>query len=242
MKTLENLETSLNWYFELHPEEEDRAETYHHMDLGDYLRQVLSWYYRFTNHLILKNQLVFADASLYTSPDIAVIKDVNLTKSQIKKLISWKIDPPTRFAPAVAIEISSYSNWDKDIELDKLPKRYADLGVKEYFAYDPEGYWQENVRLKGWQNVNGQMQPLKLNKGKIWSVELNCYVAADNSWLWFEDKNGKTLLTKAEAEEEARKAECERGEAEAQARELERVKAEKMAAKLREMHIDPDTL
>jgi Uma2 family endonuclease len=221
MKTLENLETSLKWYFEMHPEEEDMAETYKHMDLGDYLRQVLSWYYRFEKHLILKNQLVFSDDSLYTSPDIAVVKDVNLTKTQIEKLKSWKINPPSRPAPALAIEISSDSNWDKDIELDKLPKKYADLGVKEYFAYDPEGYWNEEVRLKGWHNVNGQMQPLKLKDGKIWSQELNCYVAADASWLWFEDKKGKTLLTKAEATQE---------------------RAEKMAAKLREMNINPDTL
>jgi Uma2 family endonuclease len=226
MQTLTELDNSLKWYFELHPEELDMAEAYDHMDLGDYLRQVLLWYYHFEKYLILKNQLVFIDKTVYTSPDIAVVK-VALSREERKKLRSWRVNPPDRPAPAVAFEISSESNYPKDIDADKLRKDYADIGVKEYFAYDPDNYWGENVRLKGWRNNKGQMQALPLVDGrKIWSNELNCYVAASNDWMWFETREGELLPTRAEAKDQARQREYERAEAERERAERERLAKE----------------
>jgi hypothetical protein len=107
------------------------------------------------------------------------------------------------------------------------------------------------------------MRPLALEGNKIWSNELNCWLVAGHEWLWLEDGAGKVLLTEAEArgeqakaERERAEAERERAEAEAQAREFERQRAEaekkraeaereraeRLAAKLRELNIDPDTL
>jgi Uma2 family endonuclease len=267
MQTLYEVEDSLKWYYELYPEELDMSESLQHRDINDYLRQVLLWYYRFEKHLILANQLIF-QPGIHTSPDIAVIKNVTLPKN--RKIVSWKVNPPSRPAPSVTLEISSESNWDKDIEADKLPKQYAELGVKEYFAYDPEGFWGEAGRLKGWRNENGVLHPLVVQNERVWSNELNCWVACNDDWLWFEDRSGKRLLTEAEAqreqlaaEAEAReierqKAEIERqraelekqraeaesykAEVERQRAEFEKQKAEKMAEKLRELNIDPDKL
>jgi Uma2 family endonuclease len=188
-------EDSLAWYYELYPEEYDMAETLLHRDLGDYLRQVLKWYFYAQSCLILANQLVFRKG-LYTSPDIAVIKDVNLPKH--RKVTSWKVTS-RRKAPNVTLEISSSGNWDKDILLDKLVKSYAELGVGEYFAFDPEGFWGEEERLKGWRNDGGAMRPLPLEGNKIWSNELNCWLVAGHEWLWLEDGAGKVLLTGAGA-------------------------------------------
>jgi Uma2 family endonuclease len=234
MQTLTELDNSLKWYFELHPEEMDMAETYDHMDLGDYLRQVLLWYYRFKNYLILKNQLVFIDKSIHISPDIAVVKDVNLNQAQLKKLKSWRVDPPTRLAPVVVIEISSKSNYPKDIDADKVRQDYTDLGVNEYFAYDPDGFWGEDVRLKGWRRANGQLQAIPLiDNRKIWSEELDCFVVASNEWMWFETIDRKVLLTEAMAQsqraaeqEQARLVEFDRAEAEKERAEQERLAKE----------------
>jgi Uma2 family endonuclease len=266
MKTLDDLETSLEWYFEMHPEERDMGESFRHMRIGDYLRQVLLWYFRAEKHVILKNQIVFTDRTHTTSPDIAVIKNVNLSEAEVDDLVSWRIDPPRRPAPSVVIEISSSGNWDKDIELDKLPERYAEFGVKEYFAYDPKGYWEdEEVSLKGWRNENGQMEALELEDGRIWSVELNCYVVDNDGGLIFEDANGNRLLTEAEAKDletlEARQranaeaiarfaeyeraeAERQRANAEAQAREQERqrVEAESQAKELEKQRAEAEYL
>jgi Uma2 family endonuclease len=282
MKTLNELDTSLKWYFDMHPEEKDMGETYKHMKIGDYLRQVLLWYFRAEKHLILKNQVVFTTIHRTTSPDIAVVKNVNLSEEEKDNIVSWRIEPPHRPAPSLVIEISSSGNWDKDIELDKLPARYAEFGVKEYFAFDPKGYWEdEEVGLKGWRNENGQMQPLDLVDNKIWSDELNCWVVDADGKLCFEDAAGNLLLTESEAKDltlfqaqlraeleaqakelERQRAEAEtlraeqRAEAEAQAKELERQRAEaetlraeqerqraeRLAAKLRELDIDPDKL
>jgi hypothetical protein len=41
MQTLNELDTSLKWYFEMHPKEENMGEAYRHRNLSEYLRQVL---------------------------------------------------------------------------------------------------------------------------------------------------------------------------------------------------------
>jgi Putative restriction endonuclease len=269
MQTLNEVENPLKWYYELYPEEKDMAEALQHRILGNYLYELLIWYYRAEKHLILANQVVYRDRKLMVSPDVTVIKNVGLTKKQRIKFTSWKVDPPSRPAPSIAIEISS-----KDIEPDKLPEKYAELGVKEYFAYDPLGVWQQEVKLMGWRNQNGTMQPLDLENGRLWSDELNCWLVEDEEFLRLLDIDGNRLLTKAETDEiarefeyrraeqerqaketlqiqleqERRKAEEERQRAEARAEEErqkaeeERQRAEKLAAKLRELKIDPDTL
>jgi Uma2 family endonuclease len=263
MQVIDEVDSPIKAYYERFPEEKDMAEAYQHRDLADYLRQVLMWYYRAEKYLILSNQVVMKDKNLTTSPDIAVIKDVDLTPAQIRRISGWKINPPKRPAPAVTIEISSESNYPKDIDLDKLPRDYAELGVKEYFAFDPFGYWGLEVQLRGWRNQNGRIEELPLEDGRIWSEELNCWIVSEDEFLWLEDKNRNRLLTRAEAEHERAQAELkrahaeflraqaeyERAEAEAHAKDLERqraeaerARAERLAAKLRELDIDPDQI
>src|SRR2546423_14915015 len=63
------------------------------------------------------------------APDIAVIKGVAL-----RPLTSWRVQT-TGPAPHVVLEILSAETWKKDLE--EKPGIYAQLGVQEYFAYDP---------------------------------------------------------------------------------------------------------
>lgn len=228
MQTITELETPIKWYYELYPEEEEMSEAYQHRSLSHYLYQLLTWYYRAENHLILANLVVYRNRKQMTSPDVAVVKDVNLDEEALRKLAGWKVNPPIQPAPTVVFEISSEGNWDKDITLDKLPDRYAKLGVQEYFAFDPLGVWGEAVTLKGWRNQNGQPTSISLENGRMWSSELNCWLVPDNEFLWLDDINGNRLLTESQAE--------------AIARDLEHQRAEKFAAKLRELGIDPDKL
>jgi Uma2 family endonuclease len=227
MKTLDELDTSLKWYFEMHPEEEDMGEGYHHRNYANYLQEVLRWYYRAEKYLILADQLVFIDRNRTTSPDIAVIKvpDAEVHPSE-GELFSWRISPPDRPAPDVTIEISSDGNWGKDIEEDKLPKVYGELGVKEYFACDPFGYWGEAVQIKGWRYKSGKREKLKLVKGRMLSAELGCWLNIRDDRVVLEDQGGKLLLTKAEAREKALWAEYNRAEQEYQRAEQEYLRAE----------------
>jgi Uma2 family endonuclease len=197
MQTLNEVENPFEWYYEMYPKEKDMVESLHHRIHGNYLFDLMTWYYRAEKHLILANQFVFRNRNLTVAPDLAVIKDVDLTDNERRYIVSWKVDPPRRPAPAFTLEISSAENYEKAIDADKLPDKYARLGVKEYFAYDPLGVWDENVRLKGWRNVAGQMQPLPMVNGRIWSTELSCWLLEDEAFLRLEDVNGKRLLTEA---------------------------------------------
>lgn len=247
MQTLNELENPIKWYYELYPEEETMSEADRHFSLVHYLYELLKWYYRAEKHLILGNIVVYRDRKLMTSPDITVVKNVELTEAERDKLSGWKVNPPERPAPAVTLEISSESNYPKDIQAHRLPRDYARLGVKEYFAYDPLGVWGEAVRLKGWRNEEGIMQPLEYVEGMLWSEELECMLIPAGRYLWLSNREGKMLMTEAEeaqerAEEKRRQAqaESERAEQERQRAEQAQQTVERLMEQLRSLGVEPD--
>jgi hypothetical protein len=60
--------------------------------------------------------------------------------------------------PDFVLEVTSSSTQEND-EIDK-PLKYAQLGVAEYFQYDPTGDYLQ-PQLKGSRLVRGQYQPLQ---------------------------------------------------------------------------------
>ncbi|MEI7556732.1 hypothetical protein, partial [Candidatus Chlorohelix sp.] len=117
----------------------------------------------------------------------------------------------------------------------------------------------------------GEAAPIEPDEqGRLWSEELESWLAADGLFLRLYDRNGAMRLTKGEAEREGRlaervmrlaeeaekqmeregrlaefqRAERERTEKEAEHQRAERERAEKEAAwaKLRELGIDPEKL
>ncbi len=160
-----------------------------------------------------------------------------------------------RPAPSVVFEISSKETWAEDLNLK--PEQYRQMGVKEYFAYDPNvpTLWTEKrkkteVRLRGWSYEVGQMTELTLNAdGWLWSAALNSWLGPDTEMLRLYDRDKKLRLTKAEAEEAAkivaqvaRETERAAKETERAAKETERTAKERAWAKLRELGIDPESL
>jgi hypothetical protein len=106
------------------------------------------------------------------------------------------------------------------------------MGVKEYFAYDPNDpqYWRDKSRrLRGWRLSGDQLQELKPDeRGWLWSEELDSCLGADGEFLRLYDKPGNMRLTKAETEQAAKEA--------------ERTAKEVAWAKLRELGINPEDL
>ena len=167
-----------------------------------------------------------------------------------------------RPAPSVVFEISSKETWAEDLKLK--PEEYRQMGVKEYFAYDPNvpTLWTEKrkkteLRLKGWRYEGGEITELSLNAdGWLWSEALDSFLGPDTEMLRLYDKDKKLRLTKAEAEEAAKIAaqvareaeraakEAERAakEAERAAKEAERAAKERAWARLRELGVDPESL
>ncbi|MCP4110395.1 MAG: Uma2 family endonuclease [Desulfobacteraceae bacterium] len=137
--------------------------------------------------------------------------------------LQWKED---EIAPQAVFEILSPGNRPK--EMNRKFKFYEKYGVEEYYIYDPD-----RVELKGWTRTGNQLCPVKNTEGWISPILKIRFEIVDNELVVFRP-DGRKFLSPQEIEHRAAKAE--------KLAEAERQKAQKLADKLREMGIDPDSL
>jgi hypothetical protein len=130
----------------------------------------------------------------------------------------------------VVFEIASDKTWRNDLR--EKPEEYAQMGVEEYFAYDPH---VPTIRRKNPQRLFGWRLNRETNQvvvmptgqdGRIWSNHLDSFLVPDGKYLRLYDQFGHLRLTGFEAQ-------TIRAEMEAQ-------RANKLAEKLRKLGIDPD--
>jgi len=250
----------LEYYYDTHPTQEDlMGESTFQSELIHYLIEVLWWFYRAEKWFIVTNLNIYQTSNFRENPivpDVAVFKGVILEQQGVK---SWKMLLPNRPAPTVVFEICSEKSINDD--LVEKPEKYGRLGVKEYFAYDPNEQAlrkKAGERLYGWRYTwNGDAAPIEPDEqGRMWSEELESWLVADGGYLRLYDHTGAMRLTKGEAEREGRlaeyqraerermekEAEYQRAERERMEKEAERMEKEAAWAKLRELGIDPEKL
>jgi len=118
--------------------------------------------------------------------------------------------------PGVLFEIASGRTWREDIT-DKV-QLYAELGVREYFIFDPEGVYIEPP-LQGFRLSRGLYVPLRAaSDGSLISRELGLRLVKEGTMLRLRHaRTGRRVLTRAEraenAERRTRKARQETQEA-----------------------------
>lgn len=205
------------------------GETYIHRMLVQYLMDILGWLFHGQRCALYAN-LKFYQTPEYReeplAPDIAVIQGVD-----IQEVTSWYVGK-TGPAPQVIFEIGSAGTWKTD--LDEKPQQYAQMGVQEYFAYDPNKRPLRRgapSRLFGWQldRASNEMREMPLHPdGSLWSIQLNSRLVPDGQYLRLYDQFGNLRLTRAEAAERRADAEAEMRRA--------------LAEKLRSLGIDPDRI
>jgi len=132
----------------------------------------------------------------------------------------------------------STANTDKGLKKEIYQDTFRTL---DYFWFDP--YTQE---FAGFHLVDGEYQPLQASEqGYLWSQQLGLYLGAYQGLLRFFTRDGQLVPTPEEtaeqAEQKAGQAEEKAEQAEQKAEQAEQ-KAERLAAKLRELNIDPDTI
>ena len=231
----QHFEDEVAYYYDFHPTEEDlMGETSVHSYLVRYLMEVLTWQFRGQPCAIYENLNFYQtdNAKEYPlAPDIAVIKGVDF-----RDVRSWRVGK-TGSAPQVVFEIASEETWENDLEMK--PVKYALMGVKEYFAYDPNDrplLRGTSRRLFGWQLDKGGRVMREMPvcpDGSVWSQYLESLLVPDTKYLRLYDSAGQLRLTGEEAEAEARRAETRRADAEAR-------RADALAEKLRALGVDPD--
>ena len=118
---------------------------------------VLQYYFRHqenvyvSGHLFIYYEKGVPDAVV--SPDVFVIKGVSNKKRRIYKV--WEEDNKV---PNWVLEVTSASTRYTDTE--SKPQKYADMGVAEYFQYDPTGDYLQPQQLQGFRLVNGKYESI----------------------------------------------------------------------------------
>jgi Uma2 family endonuclease len=164
----------------------------------------------------------------FRGPDFFVVLD---TERKTRK--SWVVWEEDGKYPHVILEILSESTANTDRDLKK--KLYQDIfRTPDYFWFDP--YTLEFV---GFHLVDGKYQPLEPNnQGYLWSQQLELYVGIYQGLLRFFTVDGELVPTPEEEADFQR----QQKEFEQQQKEIAQQKAERLAAKLRELNINPDTI
>jgi Uma2 family endonuclease len=174
-------------------------------------------------------------AENFRGPDFFAVLD-----TQRKTRKSWVVWEEDGKYPHVIIEILSASTAKVDKE-DKKKLYQNTFRTPNYFWFDPE-----NLELAGFYLVKGRYRKLKANKqGHLWSEQLELFLGVEQGVLRFFNPNGELVPTPQEeavsAEQRAESAEQRAASAEQRAESAEQ-RAQKLAAKLRELNIDPETL
>ncbi|MBV6626963.1 MAG: Uma2 family endonuclease [Rivularia sp. (in: Bacteria)] len=162
----------------------------------------------------------------FRGPDFFVVLD---TERKTRK--SWVVWEEDGKYPNFILEILSDSTASVDRDLKK--KLYQNtFRTPNYFWFDPY-----TLEFAGFNLVVGEYQPIEPNKqGRLWSQQLDLYLGIHEGLLRFFTADGVLIPTP----EEQAELEREQKEYERQEKEIAQQKAERLAAKLRELNIDPD--
>ena len=129
----------------------------------------------------------------------------------------WREGKP----PDWVLEVASQSTVARD--LDYKNRFFAEMGVREYWLFDPKGgQFPSGARLQGLKLVGGEYRRLGSRLGMIHSKALGLHVRREGRLLRFRDpKTGEDVPHQGESEKQ-RKAETRRRKAaEARIAELE---------------------
>ena len=222
------------------------AETFVHLYAMLVTIEVLTQYLQGQRATVLGNQFMYYSQGfprLRVAPDVMVIFDVEPGGRDNYKI--WEEGQ----VPSVIFEMTSQSTRSKDEVFKKT--LYAQLGVQEYWLFDPKGEWLEPA-LQGYR-LHGEEYEL-ISDGISKSLKLR--LAHEGQLIGFYRRdNGERLLIPSELAvalkqealarqqaEQAAQAERQRAEAAEQAQLETQKKLEQLQAKLQEMGVDPDEI
>ena len=129
--------------------------------------------------------------------------------------VSYKIYEEGGKAPDFVLEITSKGTVTKDREQN--PLIYRDLGVKEYFQYDPTGEYLKPTSLQGVRLEQGKYEAIAVSvlpddilslHSEVLGLDLHLY--PDRGFRFYDPISNQVLLSYAEAERARFQAELER--------------------------------
>ncbi|MDJ0674091.1 MAG: Uma2 family endonuclease [Calothrix sp. MO_167.B42] len=224
--------------------DEPPLETELHLEQIMLLLKCLKWLWRDRNDFYTAGNLTIyysphqRKSEDFRGPDFFVVLD---TERKVRK--SWVVWEEHGKYPNLILEILSESTANTDRELKK--QIYQDtFRTPDYFWFDPY-----SLEFAGFHLVDGKYQPLQPNnQGHLWSQQLGLYLGIYDGLLRFFTSEHELVPTPeevaelAESERQQKEYERQQKEYERQQKEIAQKKAEKLAAKLRELNIDPEDI
>ena len=235
--------------------DEPPVETELHLEQIMLLIKSLKWLWKERTDFYAVGNL-----SIYYSPHQKKLKDVRgpdffvVLGTERKTRKSWVVWEENGKYPNLIVEILSPTTAKTDREIKK--ELYQDIfRTPEYFWFDPY-----SLEFAGFYLIHGKYQPVEPNEnGHLWSQELGLYLGIVQGLLRYFTSTGSLVPTPEESAEfetqratieaqratiEAQRAaiETQRAAIEAQRAAMFDEKSQRLAAKLRELNIDPDTI
>jgi Uma2 family endonuclease len=189
------------------------------------------------------------------APDIFVV--FGASKEDRVSYTVWEEDGKV---PDFVLEITSKGTVTKDRK--ENPLIYRDLGVKEYFQYDPSGISLKPDSLQGVRLENGKYVPITVSTladGTLslhsQTLGLDLHLFVDKTFRFYDPISKQILRSHAEAEHARYQAELERSYEQQARREAEAIatqatlaqqqaelKAQRLAEMLRSLGLNPDEM
>ncbi|MBD2354409.1 Uma2 family endonuclease [Tolypothrix sp. FACHB-123] len=200
--------------------DEPPLETELHLRQIILLLSCLEWLWRDRNDFYAAGNLTIyysphqSKSEKFRGPDFFVV--LGTERKTRKSWVLWEEDGKY---PNVIVEILSDStaNTDKGLKKELYQNTFRTL---DYFWFDPY-----TLEFAGFHLVDGVYQPLQANElGHLWSHQLGLYLGIEQGFLRFFTAEGQLVPSPEEAAEQANQ------------------KAARLAAKLRELNIDPDSI
>ncbi len=229
------------------------AETDDHLYALLTTLEVLKQYLSGRQATVLGDQFLYyaqGYPKLRVAPDVMVIFDVPPGGRDNYKI--WEEGQ----VPAVIFEMTSGGTKDEDLVFKKI--LYEQLGVREYWLFDPKGEWVEE-QLRGYRLRGDIYEPIQDSRSE--PLRLRLQIEGRLIGFYREDTGEKLLIPdeltealrleviarqQAEelAEQERQRAEQERqrAEQERQRAELAELHIEQLKGRLRSLGVNPETL
>ncbi|MEK6284144.1 MAG: Uma2 family endonuclease [Acidobacteriota bacterium] len=178
---------------------EPMAETDVHYRLMTDLRFELEQFFRDDEDVYVSGNILLyyveGNPKKRVAPDVLVARGVRRGERRVYKL--WEEGR----APDVVFEVSSRQTWRED--LNTKWRLYEDLGVKEYFIFDPE-YDYLVEPLIAWRLESGRYEAVEVVEGAVKSEVLDLELVNTGETLRLRNLvTGQFLLTPSELAEEA---------------------------------------
>ena len=204
---------------------EPMAETDVHRDLmSELISELKSFFQNEPDVYVSGNLLLYyveGNPRKRVAPDVFVVRGVGKEARRIYKL--WEEGRP----PNVVMELSSRQTWGDDLQ--RKWQLYQQLGVQEYFIFDPE-YDYLVEPLLAYRLEEGQYVPIEVKEGRVRSEVLGLELVDTGETLRLYDPQAGRFLPTVMEEARTRQQVEEALRAEAEARRH----AEAEATRLRE--------